>query len=368
MNISNVLLSDAWGNVGPDSLNKGIGGREGALIYLSRAWARQGHKVTNFVNTSKGKRFEEDGGGFHEYLPLYSTKPILANLPFDAVVAWEVPSVFDEEEIRENVGLKICEMQVAHLSEDESTAASKYCDYMAVLSDWHGDLIHNSGLDMPKEKFVTLPNGVDISKYPKDVVEKKFSKKIGKNVKFIYSSSPDRGLWYLLQIWPYIRKEFSEAELLVCYGAKKWIEHIKWSHGRVGEMALELEILLDQPGVKDLGKIGQDVLAKLQLEADAWIYPLDSIQSTETGCISAIENAAAGNPIITTDCDCMESEFGDVGVVFELPFEAEDFAGKTIEILNDLPYIQYLRETAREFAEQRDWEVIALQWERLFNE
>lgn len=361
MNIANVLISDAWGDVSPEALERGIGGREGALLYLSREWAKLGHKVTNFVNIEAPKRFNE-GDGYHEYLPLDGTKAILTYLPYDAVVAWECPSLFNDEEIKNNVGIKICEMQVAHLSPNETKALEKHIDYLAVLSDWHGNLILNTGVNFPKENVVTLPNGVDISRYPKEAFTAKINKKITPEVKFMYSSSPDRGLWYLLQMWPYLREEYPKAELLVCYGAEKWINHIKWAHSRIGEMAVELESLLKQPGVKDLGKIGQDVLSKLQQESDAWIYPLDSIQSTETGCISAIENAAAGNPIITSDADCMEEEFSEVGVIVDLPFEPQKFAEKSIEVLNDQDYVEYLRETARVFAESRDWEVIAKKW------
>lgn len=196
----------------------------------------------------------------------------------------------------------------------------------------------------------------------------KLTKKVGDSPKFVYSSSPDRGLWKLLQSWPLIRKEFSKAELFVCYGVKNWTEQAKWSHGRVGQMAVEIDRLIEQPGVKDLGQIGQDKLAKLQMKADAWLYPLDSIQSTETGCITAIENAAAGNPIITTDCDCMEEEFGEIGTIINLPFEADYFVDAVVDVLKDQELIEYQRTIGREFAENRSWGVISEQWLQLFND
>jgi glycosyltransferase involved in cell wall biosynthesis len=393
VHISNVLISDSWGDVTPEALERGIGGREGALIYLSREWAREGHSVTNFVNVGKGQRFYEQGypyppidesklkemgiknppthppfweNGFHEYVPLNLAKPHLANFPYDVVIAWECPTVFEDEQIRDNIGLKMCEMQVAHLFDSEREAAEKYIDFMAVLSNWHGEFIQSSGLTLKKEKYVTLPNGVDINRYPKDQFNKKLTKGIEKAPKFVYSSSPDRGLWYLLQMWPLLRKEFPEAELLICYGVKKWTEHLKWSHGRIGEMAIEIERLIVQPGIKDLGKIGQGELSRLQMEADAWLYPLDSQSSTETGCISAIENAAAGNPIFATDCDCMEDEFGHIGQIIDLPFDAQEFTNKVVGVLSDQEYVEYIRESGREFAEERDWRIIAKKWLNLF--
>ncbi len=376
MKIANVLISDSWGEVTPEAFNKGIGGREGALIFLSREWAKYGHEVTSFVNVEKGQRFYERetkydpsvASGYHEYIPLNLTKPLLANFDWDVTIAWECPTVFEDERVRERSGLKITEMQVAHLSGKEEAALEEYCDVLAVLSEWAGDLLLHSGLNFPEDKVRIFPNGVDITRYPIETVKPKFDMPISDNPKFVYSSSPDRGLWQLLQSWSYIREEFPNAELSVCYGVKKWTEHLKWAHNRAGEMALEIQRLIKQPGVKDLGKIGQDRLARLQLEADAWLYPLDSIQSTETGCITAVENAAAGNAIITTNCDCMEEEFGKIGTIVSLPFDAKKFAETAIDVLRDEDLMNYQRESGREFAESRDWGLISKQWLNYFND
>ena len=365
MKIANILIADSWGEITPEALNKGIGGREGAMIYLSREWAKQGHEVTSFVPVESGKRFGVNA--WHEYVPLNLTKPMLANFDWDVAIAWECPTAFDDQRIRDRIKLRITEMQVAHLSQRETRAAEENCHYVAALSQWHADFLLHSGLEM-EDKMVVFPNGVDIERYPREVVQQKFSRAIGKNPKFVYSSSPDRGLWYLLQSWPYIREEFPEAELSVCYGVEKWTEHLKWAHGRVGEMALELTKLMKQPGVTDLGKIGQDKLSELQLEADAWLYPLDSMQSTETGCITAVENAAAANPIITTNCDCMEDEFGPVGTIYDLPFDANEYANVVVDVLNDKDFVTYQREIARDFAEKRDWSLISSQWLQFFKD
>lgn len=360
LKIANVLMSDSWGEIGPAAFERGIGGREGAMIFLSREWAKMGHEVTSFVPVERGERFSDEG--YHEYIPLNLTRPMLANFDWDVAIAWECPSAFDDPRVKERIGTKITEMQVAHLSPKEAEAAANNCDYLAALSEWHADFLLHSGIEFEKENVVAFPNGVDIERYPQELVTKKFSQKIGDNPKFVYSSSPDRGLWYLLQSWPHIRKRFPNAELLICYGVKGWVEHLKWSHGRIGEMALSIEKLIDQPGVTDLGKIGQDTLANLQLEADAWLYPLDSIQSTETGCITAVENAAAANPIITTDCDCMEDEFGAIGNVVPLPFDPEYYAEKVAECLLDEDLVEYQREIGRAFAEKRNWSLIANSW------
>lgn len=364
LKIANILISGVWGDVDPSALNRGIGGREGAMIYLSREWAKMGHEVTNFVNIEESKRFVEDG--YHEYVPLNLCKPMLGNFPWDVGIAWECPSAFGDHRILNNVKLKICEMQVCHFAGPEQEAAENFCDYVAALSEWHSFFLKHQGLSMEDEDAVVVfPNGVDITKYPEDRI--KYGLENNKPFKFVYSSSPDRGLWYLLRIWPRLISDFPDSELLIGYGAQKWIDFNKWSHGRVGEMAVELEKLMKQKGVVDIGKIGQDELAELQLQATAWLYPLDAMNSTESGCITAVENAAAGNPIITTDCDCMPTEFGPIGRIVELPFDEETYYNAVKDVLTDDEYYTHLQRKGRKFAEGRDWPLIAEKWVDLFN-
>jgi glycosyltransferase involved in cell wall biosynthesis len=362
LEIAQILISNVWGEVNLESLNKGIGGREGALLYLSKEWASSGNRVVNFVNIEQGQRVNI-GDGIIDFLPLNMAKPYLANIPTDVCIAWECPSAFEDHRILNNVKLRICEMQVCHFSPIEMQAAADYCDYVAALSPWHKEFLLHQGLEMESDEVVVFPNGVDISKYP----EPEYGIKFGNNPKFVYSSSPDRGLWGLLQIWPEIRKEFPEATLKVGYGAQKWIDFNKWSHGRQGEMAVEIEQLLKQDGVEDIGKIGQDVLSELQQGADAWLYPLDAMSATESGCITAVENAAAGNPIVTTDCDCMATEFGRFSRVVDVPWNPEEYYRAVKDVLSDEMYYEDLQRKGRKFAEGRDWSIIASQWVDLFN-
>jgi hypothetical protein len=104
--ISNVLISDSWGELTPDIFEKGVGGREGAMMYLSREWAKLGHEVTNFVGVERGKKFFEK--------PRYETLVNLAHPGFHARSS-RVPSaapasrrgtVFDGAGFRPGLGLR----------------------------------------------------------------------------------------------------------------------------------------------------------------------------------------------------------------------------------------------------------------------
>lgn len=367
MKIAQVLYAQSWGEVTPATIEQGLGGRETAMIKLAEAWAEQGNEVSNFVNVEKGSRFPGQFKGYHEYLPITMTKAMLGNMPWDAVVAWEIPSIFEDDDIRENARVKVCEMQVAHFGEREMVAAESYCDYVAALSDWHGQFLTHSGLNMKHGKVITLPNGIDATRYLGfEYGQKRNSHKVDAFPKFVYSSSPDRGLLHILTSWKAIRKSFPGAELLVCYGLEDYVDKMKWAHSRQAEMCLQIEELIKQPGVQNLEKIGQKELARLQMEATAWLYPLDALAPTETGCITAIENAAAGNPLIISNGDCLESEFGNFSYVIDLPFNQDDLVKGVETVLGDTTMYREMQALGREFALTRTWGRIGKKWLDIF--
>lgn len=390
MKIAQVIKEGGgWGNLDPSIIKKGVGGREGALIRLATEWAKLGHEVTNFVPTEKAIRVTETRPpgrpkspdatpalwrniGFHEYIPASLAKPMMRNFPYDAVVAWECPSVFADDDIVEKQKIRLVHMQVAHLA--EQAYAEQFSTGVVALSEWAKDFLIHDGLSMESSKMYVRPNGVNISDYP--IREKKTPK----NFTMVYSSSPDRGLVHLLKIWPEIMKAHkNKARLFVAYGVSNFTDQIRWSHNKIGEVSVEIEILMQQPGVIDIGRIGQDKLANLQMKSSMWIYPADTIQATETGCITAIENMAAGNLCVISDADCLESEFGKSflnlggqecappGIILPLPFDASRWV-EVINVLHENDSYEVKRFFARAFAETRSWSKIAPTWIDLFKE
>jgi hypothetical protein len=368
MKIAQVILSNSWGDVSPAAFERGIGGREGALVRLAKEWAKLGHDVTNFVPTQKAVRFDEhtpskavegkwqfELNGFHEYVPANMAKHMFKTFPYDAIVAWECPQVFADDDIIEKQPVRLVHMQVAHL--ENADDARKYATGIVALSEWAKDFLIHSGSG--HDNMYVRPNGVDIASYP-------LVKKNPNGIKAVYSSSPDRGLWHLLKMWPDIRSIDKKASLLVAYGARGFTDQMRWAHSRIGQMSLEIEELLDQPGVTDVGKIGQKDLSKLQLQSNFWLYPCDSIQATETGCITAIENMAAGNACIMSDADCLESEFKEVADIIPLPFDSDKYI-ESLSLALSVPHdINRLVRKSRAFAESRDWSKIAPTWIDLF--
>lgn len=366
MKIAQVLPSNSWGDISPEALERGMGGREGALVRLSAEWAKLGHEVTNFVPTRNPTRFREEDG-FHEYVGYAMAQAMLSSFEYDACVAWECPSVYNHQRITGMQPVRLVEMQCAALPSDEDrVAANVLATGVITLSEWHRDYMLSDGLEQPADRLHVLPNCVDLGLYPERDPMENFDRFV-LDPRFVYSSSPDRGLWHLLRMWPRIRARWPKATLDIAYGMKDWANQVVWFHNRMGQMALELLELVSQPGVNDLGKIGQRQLAQIQGEATAWLYPCDTIQPTETGCITAIEAFASYSPAIMTSCDCLGEEFSGAGAICTpMPYDEDEFFDAVEQVLDNGDLYEEMSETGRVTAESRQWKDVAPKWIDLF--
>lgn len=345
----------SWGELNPETMNlKGLGGRETALLNLAQVWANEGHEVFNFVPTESHTSYQY-GKGTLRFAPHKEIGTFVRLLEADALISWEEPRIFGVEDIAKNAKVKILEMQVAHLIGWEPEL-DENIDYYAVLSEWAGNFLSTQGA--PKEKLVVFPNGVDLNRYPAE--PSKHSP--GDPWEFFYSSSPDRGLADLLTMWPQIREIAPESKLNICYGIDHWAQSQKWSHNMQAEAALTVLEGLDQPGVAFHGKVGQDRLAEIQYNSDILAYPCNTMQPTETGCITVVEAGASYSPSVITDCDCLGDEFRKYTVVDPLPLDYDSYIDKIKTVIGSEELYAHLQTSGRKLAESRDWGIIGNKW------
>jgi glycosyltransferase involved in cell wall biosynthesis len=351
-----------WGEVGPDAIDRGLGGRETALINLSREWTADGHEVVNFVPRQKAYRHWRQG-------TFVATEHYLQHMEdfgADAVVAWEAPYALADKRIVENCNASVVEMQVAdvHLEEDQE----QFVDRWAVLSDWAGEYLASRTPALTPSKLVTLKNGVDTNRFP-TATAKEFPKP---PFNFFYSSSPDRGLKHFKHLWPEITKKYPGSKLRVAYGVETWLGNSRMLHRAMAEDAREVEEVLRMDGVEYQGKMGQRDLAKMMIASDALLYPCDTVQPTETGCITVVEAAAAGCPMVLTDADCLESEYTDKGAeVVELPLDAagrQRYLTAIETLMEDEERYKMRQAQGAELVKERDWNKIALDWTLMLKE
>lgn len=345
-----------WGGISPSIMKeKGLGGRESALVHLSENWAKQGHEVINFVNSEESEKFEYKNGTSY-YVPTKDIVPYCKNFGADVLISWEEAGIADVPEIVDNVKLKVIEMQVAHLDTDRDTDSRT--DYYAVLSNWAGAFLREQNPFISEDKVVVFPNCVDLNRFNPELAQ---TSRFGKP-EFFYSSSPDRGLVNLLRMWPKILQEWPDAKLHVAYGIEKWVEAVKWSHNIWSELALAVEEGIKQDGIIYHGKIGQNELAEIQQNCSAMLYPCETLSPTETGCISVVEACAAGAIPLITDCDCLGTEFGHFAPHVQLPFNDDQYIDLLKKIMTDEDYYNTCQSNAIEFSSTRSWEDTAANW------
>lgn len=363
MTIAVFLAESPWGEIDDSAMDKGLGGRETALVYLATEWALAGHDVYAFVPRSTTEIIEaEMSGGKVRWIPNQYTIEITEAVQPDLFVSWENVEVL--KALENYHGIRAIEMQVAHLNTD--VPVESVTDYVCVLSEWAGEFFRTCH-DIDKARVPVFPNGVAMRRF--EDLSQPASQRPGTEdtYNFIYSSSPDRGLHHLLRMWPQIQdmmgSEFGNyAQLHVCYGVENFVTHSRWSHREDGIRALDIESLLTQHGITYHGKIGQDKLAALMAECDLMLYPADTMSPTETGCISIVEALAAGTPVVTTDCDCIGPEFEHVTTQTKLPLLGYDnYIASILDTLDPEDYMARV-EAGMEFAHTRDWSLIAQQW------
>jgi glycosyltransferase involved in cell wall biosynthesis len=238
-------------------------------------------------------------------------------------------------------------------------------DVYAVLSEWAGEYLCQQDANINPEKIVVLPNGVDLNRYSRPNFTRNWSGDSG--YRFYYSSSPDRGLNHLLHLWPKLLNRLPDSELYVAYGVEHWLDAVKWTHNMQAEAALAVAEGLNQPGVIYTGRIGQNELARLQERSDALLYPCDTMQPTETGCITVVEAGAACTPAIITDDDCLGSEFNQTTAQVSLPFNEDEYIDLVEEIVKDDKAYRFYQEANHDLAASRDWRIIAEDWLMMFD-
>lgn len=197
--------------------------------------------------------------------------------------------------------------------------------------------------------------------------------------RFIFSSSPDRGLDTLLQLFPEIRKVFPQATLHIFYGfdnwdaslrenTNGWRQSIEWRNSIV----TDANRLQDEGMVVHYGSRSQAELAEAMKAADVWFYPTNF---TETFCITALEAMMSDTVIVCTKLAGLIATVGDRGILIEgegdQPAYTEEYRNRALSevcaILRDDKRRTAMIEKAKAWAMEQTWTNRAKEWLAIFN-
>lgn len=233
-------------------------------------------------------------------------------------------------------------------------------DRYLVLTEWHKkNFCRLYPFVDPKKVFLTF-NGIDLAPFwePKVPIEKKDPHKC------MYVSSPDRGLEYLLEIWPQIVKRVPTATLDIYYGFDNIDKLIASGRDDLAELKSRIMTKVDRyDSVTYHGRVGQTQLAKAWRDAAIWLYPT---AFCETSCISALQAQAGGALVLTTPLAALpEVASGAYFINGHAGSESYQtaFAKKAVELLNISETKRQQRQSIGfEFVRTRTWELAAKQW------
>ncbi|MBU4348336.1 hypothetical protein KJ671_02460 [Patescibacteria group bacterium] len=171
----------------PLSLSRGIGGSQTAVIYLSRFWAKMGHKVTVFNNLNTQEK-EYDGVQYYHFSKFNPSEPV------DILIVWRDLDILSQSLNARTIYLDLHDVPI--LKEFTETRINKI-NKIFIKSNYHKSLLPT----IYNKKIVIIPNGVDKELFlQKNDIRDQF--------KLIYASDYYRGLEPMLRYgWKIIKKK-----------------------------------------------------------------------------------------------------------------------------------------------------------------
>jgi glycosyltransferase involved in cell wall biosynthesis len=339
----------------------GSGGAEICVMEVAKRFAADGWRTVVFGTPG-------EHAGVHEGVEYWRSEDYLPSEPFKVFVSSRAPAPF---EVDINAKLKLFWAHDVNVGETFGPVANRP-DKIVGLTQWHTK--HMSNLyNVPLDRFAVVPNGLNLDRF---VIDR--SDDDSNSPKFIWSSSPDRGLDVLLGLWPTIRTFFPDAELHIYYGwnmidkiinAMKsrgqggYLEYIKSQI--IGKM---YELGNEEGGIYNHGRVNQDELAKAMYGSTFWGYPT---QFMETFCITAIENQAAGVIPVTSKLAALQETVAVKDLLVEGWPSNLDYQNRWLSLLIQIIEMegeerQNLREIGRNYALQYSWENSYDTWNNLF--
>lgn len=281
----------------------GMGASEGMIVYLADALAK-GRRTEVY-----GPCPEPEVKGGVRYWPrthlrhITDGKLVVSRSPLSAA--------FIDQVMGKSLP-KILWLQDAYYPDLNPGTAALY-EKIVVVSDWHKQAMHDLHA-VPMDKMEVLPNFVLPEHYAGPAPERKRDR-------FVFASSPDRGLIRMLEVWPEVLKRLPEAELHVTYGWRG-CERLGLGNDSAWTQRYErarraFERLKFQKGVVLHGMVPHERVVEILRSSGVWTHPsmdVDGIDFPETCCTLSCEARASGAvPVVSPVAALVETALCDSG-------------------------------------------------------
>lgn len=328
--------------------DKGIGGSETSHVEMSWRLARRGHEVITYAPVPWEKGCQEWRGT--KWYPLEEADFSLAGV---WIIYRDPPTIMKFDHSRDDQQLWLLMQDYDYPSWTEENI--KHTDKIITLCKAHG---YDVGSRRPNtwDKIWLTSNGLKV-----DLIEEiEKEGPIERNpYKMIFTSSPDRGLKWVIQSFLRAREFVPELELHAFYGFNN-LSKLKWAKKQIEE----LEVLLKSPGVHWRGRVGQRQLYKEWMSSGLWVYQTNFL---ETSCISCMEAQAMGaipifNPVYALG-ENIQFGIPIYGDAYDDPLTRARYVGEIVRLATNHELQEKIREKMMPWARKHfDWEVFTEQW------
>ena len=255
---------------------RGLGGSETAAYRLAESLSELGYEVTLYGDCEPGAIGKVMVRDWRTFDP---ARPRLA------LISSRRPEIFDGEIAAER---RLLWLHDVDAGDGLTPVRAEQIDRILCLSSWHRAHLAER-YPFAKGKLVRIRNGITSSYFTTEPAPER-------EKRVLYTSSPDRGLDILLQLWPSVRKRVPDAELVhVCAPVYDRIAD------RIPSVRAHREAIRElaaQPGVCGLSGLAQPDLIELMRSSLVWAHPAFitpcGARMMETSCIGAMEAQAAG--------------------------------------------------------------------------
>jgi len=347
-----ILCGPGFEEWTPKSTKTGLGGSEEAVVYLSKELKKFGWKVTVYANP--GPNYGDYDGV--EYLQWYDLNP---KDVFNVLILWRAIGFAD---FKPKSKFTMVWLHDIPNNPDFTDERVSQVNKIATLSEYHKGLlrIFKDGKfeKMPEQKTFLTANGI---------TELRASKKAKRDpYRMIYSSSPDRGLVYLLKMWPEIIKKVPQANLHVYYGFEVFDRIYPDNPGKQKWKNMMLD-MLKQEGITYHGRVGHKELHRAMAESAIWAYPTDF---DEISCITAMKCQALGTiPVVINRAALKETVRNGVKIDADIATKEgqAEFMKQLVKMLKDHKLQEEIRPEMMKWArEYFTWDKVAENWDREF--
>jgi glycosyltransferase involved in cell wall biosynthesis len=313
-----IYTGPSWMTWSPADIEaKGLGGSETAAARLADALSELGWIVTVYGQVEQGCHDQVIYRHHDTFDPLVRR---------DVVICSRIPEIFDRPV---NARRRLLWVHDVDCGPRLTPERARRIDRVLTLSAWQtGHLLDVYPWLGETRKVREIRNGLDLAPYALNGKVPKRRKRV------VYTSSPDRGLDLLLELWPEVRKRVKGATLEYAY-APVYFE-IAGKDPLVAQHAERIAQLSRQPGVKALGSLSQPAIAKLLRESLVWAHPSwctpHDVPFHETSCIGAVEAQAAGCCVVASSWGALP-ETVRVGALIDADVKGEYWRDCFIEAI-----------------------------------